>query len=62
MKVVYGGLYRYKVNAPAVPFETGVFGKDTLLNWNKSGVIWYTKDNFLSFQSTFTREGDSVPF
>jgi hypothetical protein len=51
-----------KVNASAVPFETGVFEKGTLMNWNKSGVIWYTKDKFLSFQSTFAREGDSVPF
>jgi hypothetical protein len=59
---VYQGLYEYKLNGSAVPFVTSVFGTDTLPGWYKSGVIWYTEDNFLTFKSIFAREGATVSF
>jgi len=59
---VYQELYEYKVNGSAVPFTNSVFGADTLPNWPKSGVIWYTEDNFLTFKSIFARENATVTF
>jgi hypothetical protein len=61
-EAVYQELYNYRTNGSAVPFENSLFGKDTLPNWNKSGVIWYTEDNFQTFKSILGREGSSVPF
>ena len=59
---VYQAAYEYKVNGSAVPFENWFFGTDTLYDALKSGVIWYTEDNFLTFKSLYAREGSSVPF
>jgi hypothetical protein len=59
---VYEGLYGYHLNASAVPFENTVFGKDTFPKMKKSGVIWYTEDNFQTFKSVYSREGFAVPF
>lgn len=59
---VYENIYKYKTNGSAVPFGNSFFGRDTLPGWGKSGVIWYTEDNFLTFDSILAREGDSVPF
>ena len=59
---IYQAIYDYKLNGSAVPFENSVFGMDTLPNWRKSGVIWYTENNFLTFESIFAREGATVPF
>jgi hypothetical protein len=59
---VYQAASEYKVNGSAVPFENWFFGTDTLYGVPKSGVIWYTEDNFLTFKSLYAREGSSVPF
>ena len=59
---VYQAVYEYKVNGSAVPFENSFFGIDTLYGMPKSGVIWYTEDNFLTFKSLYAREGSSVSF
>lgn len=61
-EAVYQVLNEYKVNRSAVPFVNSLFGTDTLPGWTKSGVIWYTEDNFLTFRSIFAREGANVPF
>lgn len=59
---VYETLFKYKSNGSAVPFENWLFGQDTLKGWGKSGAIWYTTDNFATFESIVAREHDSVPF
>jgi hypothetical protein len=59
---VYETLFQYKSNGSAVPFENWVFGADTLKGSGKSGVIWYTEDNFATIESIMAREHDSVPF
>jgi hypothetical protein len=59
---VYETLFQYKSNGSAVPFENWLFGRDTLPGAWKSGVIWYTQDNFATFESIYAREYDSVPF
>ena len=57
---VYQSIYNYRTNKSAVPFSNELFGKDTLPSTVKSGVIWYTEDNFASFRGSFGREGDKV--
>ena len=59
---VYQALYEYKMNGSAVPFANSLFGTDTLPGWRKSGVVWYTEDNFLTFNGIFAREGMNVAF
>jgi hypothetical protein len=59
---VYQALYQYRLNGSAVPFGNPFFEVDTLYGVKKSGVVWYTEDNFLTFKSIFAREGESVLF
>jgi hypothetical protein len=59
---LYSTLYAYKNNGTAVPFTNALFGEDTLLNSQKSGVIWYTEDNFKTFKSIFSKETGTVSF
>ena len=59
---VYQALYDYKMNGSAVPFVNSRFGGDTLPGWDKSGVVWYTEDNFVTFNGIIAREGMKVTF
>jgi len=61
-KSVYTALYQYKTNGSQIPFETYTFGgTDSLPGTPKSGIIWYTEDNFTTFKSIFAREGTVLP-
>lgn len=59
---VYQSVYSYKINGSAIPFTNELFGKDTFPANSKSGVIWYTDDNFSTFKGIFGREGANVTF
>lgn len=59
---VYQALYEYKMNGSAMPFTNDLFGKDTFPGMTKSGVVWYTEDDFLTFNGIFAREGMNVKF
>jgi hypothetical protein len=55
---VYKALYAYRSNGSTVPFTNEFFRVDTHLGTSKSGVIWWTEDNFVSFKGIYGREGD----
>ncbi|KAF2685845.1 hypothetical protein K458DRAFT_387798 [Lentithecium fluviatile CBS 122367] len=62
-RAVDQALYDYKNNGSAIPFENSFFGgTDALPDFENSGVVWYTEDNFKTFKSIFAREGESVAF
>lgn len=59
---IYETLSQYKSNGTDVPFENWLFGKDTLVGWSKSGVIWYTDDDFKTFKSSYAVEHSHAGF
>jgi hypothetical protein len=62
-KAVDQALWDYKQNGSSMVFNNSLFGnKDPMPQILKSGVIWYTEDNFKTFKSIFAREDDSVSF
>jgi len=62
-KAVDQVLWEYKQNGSAMLFESSLFGnKDSMPNNLKSGIIWYTEDDFKTFKSVSAKEGDSAGF
>jgi hypothetical protein len=62
-KAVDQALWEYKHNGSAMLFDNSLFGnKDPIPGSLKSGVIWYTEDNFKTFKSVFAQDGNSVGF
>jgi len=59
---VYQAIYDYKRNGTQIPFNNVLFGKDTYYGEQKSGVIWYTQDNFKTFKSIYGRESSTASF
>jgi len=59
---VYQSIYNAKRNGSAIPFSNDVFGSDTLENVRKTGVIWYTEDDFRTVKNIHAKEGVSVGF
>ena len=59
---VYQAIYEFKRNGSAIPFTNAFFGNDTFPNNSKSGVIWYSDDNFRSFKCLHAKELASVGF
>lgn len=61
-KNVYQTLYDLKSNGTQVLFGNDVFGSDTLVGLSKSGVIWYTEDDFLTFKNITGKETETGRF
>ena len=59
---VYQTLYDLKSNGTEVLFGNEVFGFDPLVGSAKSGVIWYTEDDFLTFKSIYDQETQEKGF
>lgn len=59
---VYDALYDYKANGSAMVFGNDLFRTDTLVGVGKTGIIWYTEDNYRTFESRVRTEGKSTLF
>lgn len=59
---VYSKIFNGRNSGLNVTFSNDYFGLDTLINSAKSGVIWYTEDNYTTFKSIYGREGNSSNF
>jgi hypothetical protein len=59
---VYQRIFDGRTNKTPLNFTNALFGKDTLPDEHKSGVIWYTQDNFTTFNGVFARESTAVQF
>jgi hypothetical protein len=60
--VVYEKLFNAWKKGQPLALNNNLFGSDTFANNAKSAVIWYTVDEFKSFQSTSGREGTKITF
>jgi hypothetical protein len=59
---VYQRIFDGKKNNTPLNFTNALFGKDTYPDEHKSGVIWYTEDNFTTFNGVFARETTTIQF
>lgn len=59
---IYARLVKCKQDNTPMTFSTSLFGNDTFFGTHKSGVVWYTEDNYSTIKSITTREGNTVSF
>lgn len=59
---VYKTLCEFRGNGSAVPFGNDVFVTDMMIGQAKSGVIWFTDDDFSTVKSIYAWEGETAFF
>lgn len=59
---MYSTLLKAQADGARLEWSNTVFGKDTLENWEKSGVVWYSEDGGKTIKTVSGRETDPFGF